>query len=82
MRRGLETTINGQVSEGRIFPEIYVPLPQGRRFGGELVIRTTGEPLAILPGLRAAVYAVCRTSRCATCGRSRTWCRAPPRSAA
>ena len=58
MRRGLETTINGQVSEGRIFPEIYVPLPQGRRFGGELVIRTTGEPLAILPGVRAAVYAV------------------------
>ena len=58
VRRGLETTINGQVSEGRIFPEVYVPLPQGRRFGGELVIRTTGEPLAILPGVRAAVYAV------------------------
>jgi putative ABC transport system permease protein len=58
VRRGLETTINGQVSEGRIFPEIYVPLPQGRRSGGELVIRTAGEPLAVLPDVRAAAYSV------------------------
>ena len=58
VRRGLETTMNGQVSEGRIFPEIYIPLAQSQRSGGELVIRTAGEPLTMLPAVRAAAYAV------------------------
>ena len=39
-------------------PEAYLPLAQGRSVGGEIVIRTDGDPYAVLPAFKAAVYAV------------------------
>jgi predicted permease len=38
--------------------EAYVPFAQDRLSGGELAIRTSGEPYEILPAVRAAVYGV------------------------
>jgi len=36
-------------------PEIYLPLLQGGRGAGELVIRTSGNPYDVLPAVKAAV---------------------------
>ena len=38
--------------------EAYMPLTQGRVSGGELVIRTHGDPYDIVSAVKAAVYAV------------------------
>ncbi len=35
--------------------EAYVPVAQGRTLGGDLIVRTTGDPYTVLPGVRAAV---------------------------
>ena len=44
--------------DGDVAAEAYVPLAQSRTLGGQLVIRTAGAPLRILPAVRAAVYSV------------------------
>ena len=38
--------------------EAYIPMGQGRVSGGELVVRTTGNPYDVLPAVKAAVFAV------------------------
>ncbi len=38
--------------------EAYVPMAQARVSGGQLVIRTSGNPYGVLPGVKAAVFAV------------------------
>jgi hypothetical protein len=38
--------------------EAYVPVGQGTVFQGELVIKTSGDPYAVLPAVRSAVFAV------------------------
>ena len=38
--------------------EAYVPMAQARARGGELVIRTTGNPYDVLPAVKSAVFAV------------------------
>ena len=38
--------------------EAYIPLGQGRVSGGDLVIRTSGNPYDVLPAVRSAVFAV------------------------
>jgi predicted permease len=38
--------------------EAYVPMAQARVSGGELVIRTAGNPYDVLPAVKAAVFAV------------------------
>ena len=43
-----------QVSE----PEVYLPLWQAQAFSKHLVLRTTGSPEAIVPGVRAALRTV------------------------
>jgi putative ABC transport system permease protein len=39
-------------------PEAYLAMEQERVSGGELVIRTTGDPYGVLPAVKAAVYGV------------------------
>ena len=38
--------------------EAYIPVAQGRTFGGDLVIRTAGDPYSVLQAVRAAVLSV------------------------
>jgi putative ABC transport system permease protein len=38
--------------------EAYVPVAQGHAVSGDLVIRTSGDPYEVLPGVKAAVLAV------------------------
>ncbi len=38
--------------------ECYVPLVQDMNFGGELVARTQGDPMATLPAVKAAIWSV------------------------
>jgi putative ABC transport system permease protein len=38
--------------------EAYVPLAQSRVFGGALVLRTSGNPYAVLPAVKQALFAV------------------------
>jgi putative ABC transport system permease protein len=38
--------------------EAYVPIAQSRVSGGELVVRTSGNPYDVLPDVKAAVFAV------------------------
>ncbi len=39
-------------------PEIYLPMAQTGRGAGELIIRTTGDPYAVLPAVKSAVAQV------------------------
>jgi len=39
-------------------PEIYLPLAQGGRSAGELLVRTAGDPYAVLPAVKAAALQV------------------------
>jgi len=51
-------------------PESYVPMAQTvGRFPGDLVVHTSGDPDAVLPAVKSAVFASCRTCRFAMCGR-------------
>ena len=62
---GDERTIVGIVGDVRHVnlemapvPEAYIPLAQERAPGGELVIRTSGNPYDVLPAVKAALFAV------------------------
>ena len=48
-RVGLKPRVPGAIGE------IYIPVAQGKPGPGELVIRTSGDPLAVLPAVKAAV---------------------------
>jgi putative ABC transport system permease protein len=43
--------------------ECYIPIAQDRQFGSTLVIRTAGDPMAILPAVKAAIWSVNREQR-------------------
>jgi putative ABC transport system permease protein len=43
--------------------ECYRPLAQDRQFGAALVIRTAGDPMAVLPAIKAAIWSVNREQR-------------------
>jgi putative ABC transport system permease protein len=43
--------------------EGYVPAEQDRQFGNSLAIRTAGDPLALLPAVKAAVWTVNKEQR-------------------
>jgi putative ABC transport system permease protein len=38
--------------------EAYVPLAQDRTIGGDIVVRTQGDPVALLPAVKAAIWRV------------------------
>ena len=38
-------------------PQVFVPMERDRLAGGELVIRTAGDPLAVAPAVKAAIQA-------------------------
>jgi putative ABC transport system permease protein len=38
--------------------EVYMPLVQARQGGGTIVVRASGDPLAVLPAAKAAVWAI------------------------
>jgi predicted permease len=38
--------------------EIYMPATQDKLFGGPLAIRTTGDPMHVLPAVKAAIWSV------------------------
>jgi putative ABC transport system permease protein len=39
-------------------PDAYIPMAQARVSGAELIVRTSVEPYAVLPAVKAAVYSV------------------------
>jgi predicted lysophospholipase L1 biosynthesis ABC-type transport system permease subunit len=43
--------------------ECYIPIAQDRQFGSALVIRTSGNPMAVLPSVKAAIWSVNREQR-------------------
>jgi predicted permease len=43
--------------------ECYVPAAQERQYGGMLVVRTAGDPMAVLPVVKAAIWSVNREQR-------------------
>jgi putative ABC transport system permease protein len=43
--------------------ECYIPIAQDRQFGSSLVIRTAGDPMAVLPAVKAAIWSVNREQR-------------------
>jgi predicted permease len=43
--------------------ECYLPGSQERNFGNNLVLRTAGEPMALLPAVKAAIWTVNREQR-------------------
>ena len=47
-------------------PEAYVPLAQDGVLGAALLLRTEGDPLAILPAVKAAIWSVNREQRFTT----------------
>jgi len=51
----------GPESEPR--QECYVPLAQEKQYGVSLVVRTAGDPMAVLPAVKAAIWAVNREQR-------------------
>ncbi len=38
--------------------EAYMPFAQGRQFGASIVVRTAGDPMAVFPAAKAAVWAI------------------------
>jgi putative ABC transport system permease protein len=46
--------------------EVYVPMAQDEMLGTTLVIRTAGDPLAVLPAVKAAIWSVNKDQRLAT----------------
>jgi hypothetical protein len=38
--------------------ECYIPIAQDRQFGSALVVRTAGNPMAVLPPVKAAIWSV------------------------
>ncbi len=43
--------------EAPLRPEVFSPADRARAFGGTLMVRTTGDPSDIVPGVRAAIHA-------------------------
>jgi predicted permease len=43
--------------------ECYIPVAQDRQFGSELVVRTEGSPLGVLPSVKAAIWSVNKEQR-------------------
>ena len=43
--------------------ECYVPAAQDHQYGGMLVVRTAGDPMALLPPVKAAIWSVNREQR-------------------
>ena len=39
-------------------PEAYMPLVQAQQGGGTILVRTSGDPLAVLPAAKAAVWSI------------------------
>lgn len=67
---GEERTVVGVVGDIRAFgPEApvraegYVPLAQRKVIGATLVMRTAGDPLAVLPAVKAAIWSVSADQR-------------------
>jgi putative ABC transport system permease protein len=44
-------------------PECYLPFAQANTIGGTLAIRATGDPLAILPAVKAAIWSINKDQR-------------------
>ena len=44
--------------ERETMPEMYLPIAQSRVFGGDLVVRTAGDPYDVLSAIKAALYGV------------------------
>jgi putative ABC transport system permease protein len=55
---GVVNDIHQRSLEIEPWSEAYVPMAQQRVLGGELAIRTEGEPLPMLPAIKAAALAV------------------------
>jgi putative ABC transport system permease protein len=43
--------------------ECYIPAVQDKQYGGSLVIRTMGDPMAVLPAVKAAIWSVNKEQR-------------------
>ena len=43
--------------------EAYIPAAQDKQYGGALVVRTSGDPMAVLPAVKAAIWSVNREQR-------------------
>jgi putative ABC transport system permease protein len=55
---GIVGDIRHHGREGDVNPEVYVPLAQDGALSATLVMRTTGDPLAVLPAVKAAVWSI------------------------
>jgi predicted permease len=44
--------------ETEVRPESYLPMAQGTIAGADLVLRTSGDPLSVLPAVKAAIWSV------------------------
>jgi predicted permease len=51
---GIVGDIHQPSLESDPMPEVYVPLAQGSRGAGELLVRTSGNPYEVLPAIKAA----------------------------
>jgi putative ABC transport system permease protein len=67
---GTEYTVVGIVGNiHHLGPEIaprqecYLPWTQEKTYGGTLVVRTTGDPMKVLPAVKAAIWSVNREQR-------------------
>ena len=49
--------------EARVRQECYIPLEQDHHVNAAIVIRTAGEPLAVLPAVKAAIWSINREQR-------------------
>ena len=67
---GAERVVVGIVANTRDFgpeaparPMGFLPLPQDKILGGTLVLRTSGDPLKLLPAVKAAIWSVSKDQR-------------------
>ena len=63
---GIVGNIRHSGPESQAKPEAYVPLAQDGVLSAALVLRTGGDPLAILPAVKAAIWSVNREQRFTT----------------